>query len=195
MTDQRPETMPATDVVDLLIHQHALIRDLFVEVAAATGQRRRELFEQLVRLLAVHETAEEEVVHPLARQLLDGGQGVVADRLDEERDAKEVLTRLDGMDPDAPEFLPLLDQLRHAVLAHARAEERFEFYWLRAKCSPGQLKSMAAAVKAAEAMAPTHPHPGVESAAKNVLMGTPTAMMDRVRDTIRKATGKPTAGA
>ena len=47
-----------------------------------------------------------------------------------------------------------------------------------------------AGVKAAEAMAPTHPHPGVESAAKNILVGTPIAMMDRVRDTIRKAMGK-----
>jgi hemerythrin superfamily protein len=193
MTDQRPETMPATDVVDLLIHQHALIRDLFVEVAAATGQRRRELFEQLVRLLAVHETAEEEVVHPLARQLVPDGAAVVDDRLREEHDAKQVLEQLDGMDPDAPEFLPALDQLRHEVLAHATSEERYEFYRLREKASPSQLKAMERAVKAAEAMAPTHPHAGVESATANVLMGTPIAMMDRVRDAIQRVTGKPTS--
>jgi hypothetical protein len=48
---------------------------------------------------------------------------------------------------------------------------------------------MAAAVKAAEAMAPTHPHAGVESAAANLLVGPFAAMMDRTRDVLRKATG------
>ncbi|WP_248966314.1 hypothetical protein [Sphaerisporangium perillae] len=42
----------------------------------------------------------------------------------------------------------------------------------------------------AEAMAPTHPHPGVEPATKNLLIGTPVAMMDRARDVIRQAMGK-----
>ncbi|MFI9172543.1 hypothetical protein [Streptomyces lincolnensis] len=34
---------------------------------------------------------------------------------------------------------------------------------------------MAAALKAAEAMAPNHPHPGTETAAKNVALGPLTA--------------------
>ena len=39
-------------------------------------------------------------------------------------------------------------------------------------------------------MAPTHPHPGTESATKNLLrVGTPVAMMDRVRDAIRQTMG------
>jgi hypothetical protein len=95
--------MPENDVIEVLLHQHGLIHDLFDEV-------------RLLRLLAVHETIEEEVVHPYARA------------------------------------------------------------------------KMAKAAKAAAAMAPTHPHPGVESATKNMLLGPPTAMVDRVRDMIRKVT-------
>jgi hemerythrin superfamily protein len=181
--------MPQTDVIDLLLRQHALIRDLFDEVEFATPQQRPEAFDRLVRLLAVHETAEEEIVHPYARTAIDGGQGVVDDRLQEEKSAKELLSQLDEMDPADADFLPLLDKLRLSVLEHARAEERYEFYQLRQKTSEEQRRAMAAGVKAAEAMAPTHPHPGVESATKNVLMGTPVAMMDRVRDVIRQATG------
>jgi hemerythrin superfamily protein len=181
--------MPQNDVIDLLLRQHALIRDLFDEVESATPQQRPEAFQRLVRLLAVHETAEEEIVHPYARQAIDGGHGVVDDRLQEEKSAKELLSHLDQMDPGDPEFLPLVDKLRVAVLEHARAEERYEFYQLRHKTSEQQRRAMAAGVKAAEAMAPTHPHPGVETATKNVLMGTPIAMMDRVRDVIRQATG------
>jgi hypothetical protein len=35
-------------------------------------------------------------------------------------------------------------------------------------------------------VAPTHPHPGTESAAKNVAVGSIAAVMDRTRDAIHK---------
>ncbi|MEV0166705.1 hemerythrin domain-containing protein [Nonomuraea fuscirosea] len=190
MTRTAPETMDETDVIDLLQAQHGMIRNLFDEVEQAPADERGEAFTRLVRLLAVHETAEEEIVHPFARHAIDGGDGVVDDRLAEENEAKVLLSRMDEAGPDAPDFMPNLLMLRAAVEAHARSEERYEFAQLRAHTSEAQRRSMAAGVKAAEAMAPTHPHPGTESATKNLLVGTPIAMMDRVRDTIRKAMGK-----
>ncbi|MCK2216508.1 hemerythrin domain-containing protein [Actinomadura sp. ATCC 31491] len=185
-----PEKMAETDVIDLLQAQHGMIRDLFDEVEQAPADRRGEAFTRLVRLLAVHETAEEELVHPYARGKFEGGDGIVDDRLAEEREAKELLMELDQAGPDAPGFAEKLLLLRGAVEAHARAEERYEFAKLRAHTSEAERRGMAAGVKAAEAMAPTHPHPGVESATKNVLVGTPAAMMDRARDVIRQAMGK-----
>lgn len=58
-----------------------------------------------------------------------------------------------------------------------------------AQTTQAERRASAAGVKAAEAMAPTHPHPGTESATKNLLVGTPVAMMDRVRDAIRQTMG------
>jgi hypothetical protein len=49
---------------------------------------------------------------------------------------------------------------------------------------------MASTVKVAEAVAPTRPHPGVESATANLLLGPPVAIMDRARDLIRTALGR-----
>ncbi|MEV7997162.1 hemerythrin domain-containing protein [Streptomyces sp. NPDC086077] len=177
------------DVVALLIRQHGDIRNLFDEVEATTGDARRDAFRRLVRLLAVHETAEEEVVHPFARRALAGGEQVVDDRLAEERAAKETLSELDGMDTDDPEFLPRLQALRTDVQEHARAEERYEFTHIRRSTDVTNLAAMAKAVKAAEAMAPTRPHPGVESATANVAVGPVAALMDRTRDAVRKAMG------
>ncbi|MER6143665.1 hemerythrin domain-containing protein [Streptomyces sparsogenes] len=177
------------DVVALLMRQHGDIRNLFDEVERAEGEERRTAFRRLVQLLAVHETAEEEVVHPSARRAFDGGEQVVEDRLREERDAKERLSRLDDMDPAEPDFLPALRELRTEVMRHARAEERYEFAQLRRRSDPRRLAAMAKAVKAAEAMAPTRPHPGVETAPKNIMAGPVAAVMDRARDTIRKAMG------
>jgi hypothetical protein len=58
---------------------------------------------------------------------------------------------------------------------------------LRKAHGPERLHTMAAAVRVAEAVAPTRPHPGVESATANLLLGPPIAIMDRARDAIRKA--------
>ncbi|MGW0424897.1 hemerythrin domain-containing protein [Streptomyces sp. NPDC003015] len=178
-----------TDVVALLMRQHGDIRNLFDEVEQSQGEARREAFRRLVRLLAVHETAEEEVVHPFVRRAVDGGRQVVEDRLAEEKAAKETLSSLDEMDTDDPRFLPLLRQLRTDVQEHARAEERYEFSHIRRSTDLTNLAAMAKAVKAAEGMAPTRPHPGIESGAANVALGPVAALMDRTKDAVRKAMG------
>lgn len=185
-----PEPMGENDVVDLLVRQHTMIRDLFDEVEdAPAGGRRAEAFQRLVRMLAVHETAEEEIVHPYARLKIEDGNEVVDDRLSEEREAKQLLADLEQLGPDHLDFSGRLQVLRAAVLAHARAEECHEFAQLRAQTSVAERRAMAAGVKAAEALAPTHPHPGTESATMNLLLGTPLALVDRTRDVIRQAMG------
>ncbi|ULR52220.1 hemerythrin domain-containing protein [Streptomyces deccanensis] len=178
------------DVVALLMRQHGDIRNLFDEVEASSGEERRDAFRRLVRLLAVHETAEEEVVHPFAQRSLPGGEKVVEERLAEERAAKETLAALDDVDTDDPKFMPMLLKLRRDVQEHARAEERYEFTHIRRSADAAKLASMAKAVKAAEAVAPTRPHPGVESGAANVMLGPVAALMDRTKDAVRKAMGK-----
>jgi hemerythrin superfamily protein len=192
MDDHRtvPELMGEDDVVDLLLAQHALIRDLFDEVEKASAKERPEAFQRLVRLLAVHETAEEQIVHPYARLKIDDGTAVVDDRLAEENEAKQMLMEMDKAGAGDPRFMTNLAALRAAVMAHARSEEHHEVAQLRAQPSEAERRALAVGVKAAEAMAPTHPHPGVESATANLLMGTPVAIMDRARDVIRQAMGK-----
>ncbi|MET7551072.1 MULTISPECIES: hemerythrin domain-containing protein [unclassified Streptomyces] len=178
------------DVVALLMRQHGDIRNVFDEVEAGTGEERRDAFRRLVRLLAVHETAEEEIVHPFARHYLPGGKQIVEDRLAEEKAAKETLATLDKLDTDDPKFMPQLLKLRTDVQEHARAEERYEFPRIRHSTDVTNLAAMAKAIKVAEAMAPTRPHPGVESGAANVVLGPVAALMDRTKDAVRKAMGE-----
>lgn len=175
------------DVVDLLIDQHMQIRDLFAEVEAATGKARMPAFRRLVTLLAVHETAEEQVIRPLTRLSVQGGNQIADDRAAEEHDAKQTLVALEEMGPDAPEFARLLDHLRRDVMDHASKEEAYEFRYLRRDVPAAQLRALALAVKAAESIAPTHPHPGVESATANTLAGPVLSVFDRVKDLVGKA--------
>ncbi|SCF05716.1 Hemerythrin HHE cation binding domain-containing protein [Micromonospora coriariae] len=178
---------PEEDVVDLLLAQHAQIEQLFLLVIGSTGDARRDAFDELVELLAAHETAEEEVVHPLARTLPGGGgDAMVDDRLDEERQAKQTLQTLIAGGVDADGFDIGIILLRDAVLTHARYEERYEFPRLRQHVPPGRLRSLAGAVRAAETTAPTRPHPGAQSAKGNLAAGPALAVIDRVRDAMRK---------
>ncbi len=175
------------DVVDLLLAQHARIEELFKATIEATGAARREAFEDLVHLLAVHETAEEEVVHPLARGSIDAGDEVVGARLAEEHAAKELLAHLYDEGVEDAGFDAGIVRLRDMVLAHATYEERYEFTHVRQGVGARRLRAAARAVRAAEAVAPTRPHPGVESATANLLAGPAAALFDRVRDAARDA--------
>ncbi|WP_432969903.1 hemerythrin domain-containing protein [Dactylosporangium sp. CA-233914] len=172
------------DVVDLLLDQHNEIKSLFSQVKAARGEQKRQSFQSLVRLLAVHESAEEQVVHPAARS--NAGNEVVDARLHEESEAKQVLSDLYDLGVEAPEFDAKFAEFERAVLDHASHEERDEFPELRRSTDPDRLRRMAGAVRAAEQVSPTRPHPAAgESAAGNVLLGPPMGVFDRVRDALR----------
>ncbi|BBZ45257.1 hemerythrin domain-containing protein [Mycobacterium parmense] len=178
------------EVVAYLKAQHNLIEDMFDEVLHATDPRARETpFAALRQLLAVHETAEEMIVHPRVRQEADAGDAIVDARLKEEHEAKELLSRIEKLDITSDEFLAEVTALREAVLDHAQQEEDEEFPVLQRELDTDGLKRMATAVKAAEAIAPTHPHPGVESAKLNFALGPFASMLDRARDLIGQALG------
>ncbi len=191
MTTDMTDTAKQHDVVDLLITQHTQIRDLFTEVESATGDARADAFHRLVLLLAVHETAEEQVIHPLTRLYVDGGGDIVDDRLAEEHQAKQALAALEQIGPDAPEFPRLITDLRVRVLEHANHEEAYEFRYLRRDVPAGKLRALAPVVTAAAAVAPTRPHPGVESATANTLLGPALSLFDRTRDLARKLLSGP----
>jgi hemerythrin superfamily protein len=176
------------DVVAFLKGQHNLIKDMFDDVLyAASGAAREKAFTDLRQLLAVHETAEEMFVHPRAREEIKDGETIVDDRLREEHSAKEQLAALESMDIESDEFMAAIKALREAVVEHAENEENFEFNKLQRQLDADELKRMASAVRMAESIAPTRPHPGVESAKANFAAGPFASMLDRARDLIQQA--------
>ena len=178
------------EVIAFLKAQHNLIEDMFDQVLHASDpQAREEPFATLRQLLAVHETAEEMVVHPRVRREAEAGDAIVDARLKEEHSAKELLSQIEKLDITSQEFIDQVSKLRDAVLDHAQHEESEEFPVLTKELDADDLKRMGTAVRAAEAIAPTHPHPGVESAKLNFALGPFASMLDRARDLIGQALG------
>jgi hypothetical protein len=176
------------DVVNYLTAQHEAIKALFIETLdARDAATQEEAFTRLRTMLAVHETAEEMMVHPRVRRKIDGGSAIVDARLAEEHDAKVALGKIEKLQIGTAEFTKAIIHLQADVLAHAEKEETEEFTRLEEELDAAELRKLTAAVRAAELIAPTHPHAGVESAVANFVAGPFASVLDRTRDAIRKA--------
>jgi hemerythrin superfamily protein len=183
-----PSVKTTQDVVAFLKAQHNRIKELFSEtINAVDNDTREKKFFELRSLLAVHETAEEMIVHPKARQEIPGGDAIVDARLHEENEAKQQLQNIESMGPESPEFKNALIEFQSDVIEHAEHEENEEFNELADTLTEADLKKMAGAVRAAEAIAPTRPHPGVESPVMNFAAGPFASLLDRARDAIEVA--------
>ncbi|WP_062992849.1 hemerythrin domain-containing protein [Nocardia anaemiae] len=173
------------DVVTLLLAQHEVIKGLIEQVQLAQGAAKRKPFEELVRALAVHESAEEEVVHPASRRA-SVPDSVVDSRLHEEEEAKHVLVELYDMGVQHADFDTKFRSFAESVIEHADMEEKEEFDQLRQEISANESAVLADVVRVAEAVAPTRPHPEAgESALANIVAGPPLALFDRIRDAVR----------
>ncbi len=130
------------DVVAFLEAQHDQVKELLERVASSSGIVRQKAFDELHRLLAMHEAAEEAIVHPAAKRALDDGREIVKARLHEESEAKKTLAKLAKLDVDSDEFQMKFDELKTAVLEHAQSEEEQEFERLRDELDQSKLVSM-----------------------------------------------------
>jgi hypothetical protein len=175
------------DVAIFLTAQHEREKVMFARVMDSHGEARKRDFTALRRLLAVHEAAEEAIVHPAVSVGLPGGERVIQARLAEELMGKTMLVELETLPVDSPEFDWRLHAFQATFLQHGEAEEQEEFPRLGRVLDSAKLAYMRKAALLAQAVAPTRPHPGVESAAANLVAGPFLSMLDRTRDAL---TGK-----
>jgi hemerythrin superfamily protein len=176
----------AQGIIDALRHDHDQVRRMFARLERATGERRRDLFQQLVGELVRHEVAEEEILRPVSKR--DAGKAIANARIKEESQAEDLLKEMEKVDPGSAEFTSKLAKLRREVERHAEAEETKEFPRVVKKETPERLKQMGRAYEAAKRAAPTRPHPSTPNTpAANMLAGPFASVMDRARDAVRDA--------
>lgn len=173
------------NAVDLLERQHVEIRRAFRK-AALPGRPGKRAFRNLVKLLAVHEAAEEAHVHPKARRVLAAGKVVTRARRGEEEQAKKLLTELWRIGHDGDGYYRKLRSLRRAVLKHAASEEREEFRVLRQFASKPRLWLLGLEVRTTQAIAPTRPHPWANNQLANKFAAPVFGPLDRTRDLGRR---------
>jgi hemerythrin superfamily protein len=145
MSDMGTDRAP--DVIDEVLNDHEQIKWLLDQVTTQTGDRRTEIFGQLANYLAMHESAEQRVIHPQMERLDDE---VAEERLEEESKGDQMLERLRSMGVDDPEFDSLFAKFRESVLRHAHQEEQQEHPKLREAVAEQRLTEMAGEFLSAE---------------------------------------------
>lgn len=183
--------MAPNDLIDAIAADHDEARRLFAKVeTASSAEAKQHAFTDLARMLVAHETAEQEIVHPLTRRGPDGDR-IVAARLEEEAKAEKALAGLERLSVGSDEWTADFASFRSDVLEHADDEEAKEHPRLREAAGADRLRQLAEVYETAKNAAPTHPHPhGPQSAVGNVVIGAFVAVADRVRDAAQEGLRK-----
>jgi hypothetical protein len=178
--------LPDGDVVGILLEQHARIRELFQETRGAAGEERRDRFNELRALIAVHETAEQIVLRPNTSERVN--ERIAEARTQEEVEATEALAELEHLEVDSPAFASSFAEFEKSVTEHAEAEEEEEFPAIVNGYTAEERQRLGRMLKATETIAPTHPHPKVAGHDVAKIATLPVAsIIDRVRDALRHA--------
>jgi hemerythrin superfamily protein len=177
----QPLNTDETSVITVLLEQHTRIRRLFSQVKDAKNEEKQQRFDELRRLLAVHETGEELVLRPVSKDT--AGSEVTDARNKEESEAAHVLAELEKMDIDTLAFDAKFSEFELAVSRHAEAEEQLEFPTVTSQHTVEELDRMGRRLLAAEKAAPTHPHPATAgSPLAQAAVGPFASLLDRARD-------------
>ena len=179
------------DAVALLINDHRGMEQLFTQLEGlqSGGDRRPQLIQQVVTELSVHAVVEEQVLYPAIRAEVPGGEELADHAIDEHQQVKELLVRLEQLDPTDAETDQVLHQLMADVRDHFQEEEGPGglFEQLRSSVDQDKLFEMGEALTKAKTMAPTHPHPKAPSTPPgNVIAGAAATVLDKARDALRR---------
>jgi hypothetical protein len=169
-------------IIDVLVEQHHQIKDMLLDVAEARGDQKEELFQDVVGLLAVHESAEEHVVHPMARLMV--GDGTVDERLNEEKKIKHALVELYELTVSHPGFDRRVRALADEFDKHASKEQTEEFAVLSDKAELAELRRMGGAVVAMEAEIMGRRARLSEGARAHGFTGPPMAVFNRAQEAL-----------
>jgi hemerythrin superfamily protein len=186
------------NVFEVLANDHEQVQRMLTEfeatptaVSGATGNElalRKKMAEELIIEESRHEAVEEMYFWPAVRERVPGGDQFADKAVGQEQEAKEVLTKLDKLDADNPEFEPLLRQFIKAAREHILFEETQVWPALRSALTEPEAVELGDKLTQAKKTAPTRPHPhtppkpGVLKA-----VGPAAAAVDRARDA---ATGR-----
>jgi hypothetical protein len=179
-------------VIALIKADHASVIRLFRRYKALSPRsfkRRRDVADRLIKDLAVHAAAEEQVLYPVARKSVPGGEQLVEEALGEHRSLKEALAALDKRAPEDEAFDPLMKAIEKEVRRHVKEEEGTGgvLSQLRKHVLRDQLMRMAQLTRQAKQAVPTRPHPNApDTPPGNAVVGVVTAMLDKAKDKLAR---------
>ncbi|WP_346282343.1 hemerythrin domain-containing protein [Pseudonocardia sp.] len=187
------------DAMSFLREDHEKVLAMLDELERGPGERTPEslaahkrLVTELVIAESEHEAVEEEYFWPSVQHWLEEGRDLAAPALEQEQEAKQVLQRLEELEPDDAEFETLVSRIVADGRAHIVYEERTVWPLVRERVSHTELDEVGEKMARAKKIAPTRPHPHTPPRAGVLKSAGPAvAGLDKLRD---MATGRGREG-
>jgi hemerythrin superfamily protein len=175
------------DAVDVLIHEHRHIEELFAAYEASSEPAdQTKVAHAVVHDLAVHGEIEELLFYPRIRAVLPDGDALADEAVHEHLEIKRTLNDIDRMRAEDDGFDRKMRELIAEVRHHVEEEESELFPRIRDAVDRDDLVALAGHLAAARAMVPTRPHPNAPTQPlAKVAISPPVVLVDRVRDAIR----------
>jgi hemerythrin superfamily protein len=131
------------NVIDLIEQDHRTVEKLFAEFeAAADADQRRQLGEQIVTELTVHAELEEKLLYPAAKQAGGELRGLVEHGEEEHQEVKQLISKVDGQNPDDSEVQATFQKIKSSVEEHVQEEENELLPKFRQSVDASQLEEM-----------------------------------------------------
>jgi len=130
------------NALEVLKQDHQKVKGLFQEVKQATDQtKRKDLFDQIDTELEIHAHIEESSFYPVIKEH-EEFKKMVAEALDEHREAKTLLNELEELGVESPDFGAKLEELIDAVEHHVKEEESELFPQIREVFDEDELEQL-----------------------------------------------------
>ncbi|WP_182347443.1 hemerythrin domain-containing protein [Tomitella gaofuii] len=151
--------------------------------AEGSMTERKRLATALVIAESRHEAAEERVVWPVVRRMVEGGDALADAAIKQESDSKALLRDIDAGDAGSAEFERALAEFDVAAREHIEFEETLVWPSLRETVNGQQLAAMGNELELARWTVPTRPHPRASAkAGVQKTLGAVASAVDRTRD-------------
>ena len=175
------------DAVTLIKNDHQTVEQLFARLEGSVSDEEKvELMRDVIRELSIHASIEEQFLYPAVKRAVPDGESLVDEGIDEHQEVKEVLSDLDGMAADDPEFDAKARSLMQDVRHHVEEEEGEILPKLASAMQPQELLELGERMESAKDSAPTRPHPRAPSRPPaNIVAGAMAGVVDRARDAAR----------
>lgn len=135
-----------------------------------------------------HEAIEEQLFWPMVRDVLEDGDELADEAIEQEQAGKELLQRLEDGAPGEPDYHDALREFVKVGREHIAFEEDVVWPKFEAAVDPEERETLGTKLEQAKKIAPTRPHPdSPSSSTAQKTMGTAAAIVDHVRDA---ATGR-----
>ena len=176
------------DAVQVLTRDHREVESLFERYEKTTdNDEKTRIAHEVVHELAVHGEIEELLFYPRLRTNLADGNTLADEAIHEHLEIKTTLNELDKMTAEDNGFDAKMRELIAEVRHHVEEEENDIFPKIREAIDADQLSKLGTSLQGAKAIVPTRPHPSAPTGPVGKLATSPpVALIDRVRDQIRK---------